>query len=92
VDVSRSSNPLIQSLLERGYARPDPLRIGLDVTTACEVVGRDGTTSDRLLAVGPLTRGTFWEIEAIPDIRVQTATVASALTRDGDLLVHRARN
>ncbi len=78
-DVTQSSNPLIRTLVARGAARPDPLRIGLDVTSACEVVDRDGTASQRLLAVGPLTRGLFWEIEAIPDIRVQVAIVAAAL-------------
>jgi len=79
VDVNRSSNPLIQALLASGQARPDPLHIGLDVTTACQVIGTDGADSDRLFAVGPLTRGTFWEIEAIPDIRVQVAAVARSL-------------
>ena len=39
----------------------------------------DGTASDRLYAHGPLTRGTFFEIEAIPDIRVQAAGLTKAL-------------
>ena len=79
VDVEQSSNPLIRSLLERGTARADRLHIGLDVTTGTEVVARDGAASDRLYALGPLTRGTFFEIEAIPDIRVQAAGLARTL-------------
>jgi len=81
VDVEHSSNPAIRTLLARGDIRPDPLHIGLEVDTECRTVDRFGTPSDRLLAVGPLTRGTFFEIEAIPDIRVQCAELANRLTR-----------
>ena len=79
VDVEQSSNPLIRALLARGAARPDRLHIGLDVTAGTQVVAADGTASDRLYALGPLTRGTFFEIDAIPDIRVQAAGLTKAL-------------
>ncbi|MDX8467718.1 FAD/NAD(P)-binding protein [Mesorhizobium sp. VK23B] len=78
-DISRTSNSLLRSLVERGLARPDPLRLGLDVTARCELIAADGTVSSKLLAVGPLTRGTFFEIDAIPDIRVQCARLAKQL-------------
>jgi uncharacterized NAD(P)/FAD-binding protein YdhS len=77
VDVESSSNPVIRDLIGRGLARPDALHIGLDVTPDCFVVDRDGTPSRHLIAIGPLTRGQFFEIEAIPDIRRQCATVAA---------------
>lgn len=80
-DPAQSSNPLIRNLLESGAARPDPMRIGLDVTPDCRLVNRDGAPSDRLSAIGPLTRGTFLEIEAVPDIRLQCAALAERLTR-----------
>lgn len=83
VDVEKSTNPAIQSLLTRGDIRPDPLHIGLEVDTDCRTIDRFGTPSDRLLAVGPLTRGTFFEIEAIPDIRVQCAELAKRLLGEG---------
>lgn len=76
VDVEQSSNPTIRALLARGDIRPDPLHIGLEVDAECRTIDRFGTPSDRLLAVGPLTRGTFFEIEAVPDIRVQCADLA----------------
>ncbi|RWM25804.1 FAD/NAD(P)-binding protein [Mesorhizobium sp.] len=75
-DISKTSNGLVRSLVERGLARPDPLRLGLDVTAKCELIAANGTVSSKLLAVGPLTRGTFFEIDAIPDIRVQCARLA----------------
>ncbi|TIP00648.1 MAG: FAD-dependent oxidoreductase [Mesorhizobium sp.] len=78
-DISRTSNSLVRALIERGVARPDPLRLGLDVTGKCELIAADGTVSSKLLAVGPLTRGTFFEIDAIPDIRVQCAKLSKQL-------------
>jgi uncharacterized NAD(P)/FAD-binding protein YdhS len=74
-----SANPVLQDLLRHGLIRPDPLGIGLDVTTDCAVIGRAGTASDRIFAVGPLTRGRFWESTAIPDIRVQCAALAQRI-------------
>ena len=44
-------------------------------------VRRDGTPSRRLFALGPPTRGVFWEITAVPDIRNQCRTFASWLAR-----------
>ncbi|MEQ1769911.1 MAG: FAD/NAD(P)-binding protein [Devosia sp.] len=79
VDVTRSSNATIQSLLASGRGRPDPERIGLDVTRDLAVVARDGRPASGLYAVGPLTRGKFFEIEAVPDIRRQCADLAARL-------------
>ena len=76
VDVLASSNPVIRELVANRRARPDPLHIGLDVTESCAVVDADGRSSQRLLVVGPLTRGRFFEIEAIPDIRLQCADLS----------------
>ena len=36
--------------------------------------------TEGLYALGPVTRGTFWEITAVPELRVQCAEVAGALT------------
>ena len=80
-DVSTGSIAVIRSLTDRGLARPDPLRLGLDVTPDCAVIDTSGSVSDRLFAVGPLTRGTFFEIDAVPDIRNQTARLAGRLTQ-----------
>lgn len=78
--VAEGSNGALHSLLDRGHARPDPLGIGLDVTSACAVIDASGSASSRLYAIGPLTRGEFFEIDAIPDIRVQCASLAAQLS------------
>jgi uncharacterized NAD(P)/FAD-binding protein YdhS len=74
-----SANPVLQDLLEHGLIRPDPIGIGLDVTPDCAVIDRSSKPSAKLFAIGPLTRGRFWEIVAIPDIRVQCAELAQRI-------------
>jgi uncharacterized NAD(P)/FAD-binding protein YdhS len=75
-DYDRIPDPLIRSLLREGVIRPDPLRLGLDVTANCALLNKDGAISRRLFAVGPVTKGTFWEMVAVPDIRRQTEKLA----------------
>jgi uncharacterized NAD(P)/FAD-binding protein YdhS len=77
-DVLASTDALLKDLLRRGLARPDPLRLGLDVDDDNRVRDVSGSAWPTLLAVGPATRGAFWEITAVPDIRGQAAAVAVA--------------
>ena len=86
-DLLATGEPLLRTLLERGSIRPDALRIGIDVDERSQVVDRDGVVQDWLLALGPITRGAFWEIVAVPDIRQQTWAVAMRLS---DALAPRA--
>lgn len=81
VNILQSSNPLIQYLVSTGKVRPDPLRIGLEVTPDCAVIGAQGEQSRRIFAIGPLTRSQFFEIESVPEIRVQAAELARRLLR-----------
>jgi uncharacterized NAD(P)/FAD-binding protein YdhS len=78
-DYERIQEPLIKSLLSEGVVRPDPLKLGLDVTANCALLDRSGAISRRLFAVGPVTKGAFWEMTAVPDIRRQTELVAEYL-------------
>jgi len=76
LDIVRAGEPLFAALIARGRIRPDPLRIGIDVDTECRVRSEGGAPADGLYAIGPVTRGTFWESVAVPDIRVQASAVA----------------
>jgi len=80
-DPLASANPAVQSLFERGLARVDPLHVGIETGADGAIVGDDGALSQRLFAVGPLTRAAFWEIIAIPDIRNQCAELADKLAQ-----------
>jgi uncharacterized NAD(P)/FAD-binding protein YdhS len=76
-------NPLVRSLLKQGLAFPDPFGLGLRVARDLRLIRADGRANDRLFAVGPVTKGTFWETTAVPDIRVQGRLLAALLLGDG---------
>jgi uncharacterized NAD(P)/FAD-binding protein YdhS len=73
--IARSKDPVLRSLLDAGQVKPDRLGIGLDVTDDCRA-------GPRLWAMGPLTKGRYWEIIAVPDIREQAAEVAGDIARE----------
>jgi uncharacterized NAD(P)/FAD-binding protein YdhS len=79
-DIGRAGEPLLDALLASGAIRQDPLRVGVDVDGECRAIGADGLASETLSVIGPVTRGTFWESVAVPDIRTQAARVAARLT------------
>jgi len=79
-DLTATREPLLRALADRGLLRADRLRIGIDVDQDSRTIGADGTASDLLLAIGPMTRGAFWEIVAVPDIRRQVWSVARRLS------------
>ena len=71
---------LVDSLFAQGAARLDSLRIGIDVDPHCAIIDWNGVASTRLFAIGPMSQAAFWEIIAVPDIRLQTAELARRLT------------
>ena len=73
--ISRTRDPLLRSLLDSGQVRPDQLGIGLDID-------QKSRAGERLWALGPLTKGRYWEIIAVPDIRDQAAAVAEDIGRE----------
>ena len=75
--ISESDDPLLASLFEGGFARPDSLDLGLEVDGRSRIAG-----SKRAWALGPLTKGRFWEITAVPDIRGQVARVADDVAEE----------
>ncbi|MGE5062594.1 MAG: FAD/NAD(P)-binding protein [Myxococcales bacterium] len=75
--MEHTKDPLLRSLLDSGQVRPDILGIGLEVDEASHAVG-----GELLWALGPLTKGRYWEIIAVPDIREQAAAVADDIARE----------
>ncbi len=78
-DLDKTHNPLLASMRDAGVIRSDPVHLGIDVSADCEVIDSQGQRSRRLFALGPITAGRFWEIVAIPDIRVQAGQLANRL-------------
>ncbi|MFZ1887525.1 MAG: FAD/NAD(P)-binding protein [Candidatus Binataceae bacterium] len=80
-DYRRIDDPLIQSMLQSGLVRSDPSRLGLEVTSELNLVGANGTANPRLFALGSVTKGAYWEIIAVPDLRSQCEALAEHLMR-----------
>ncbi len=75
-DYERINDPLLRALLYKGLAKPDELGLGLEVTGDCKVIRASGEPHGRVFATGPLTRGAFWEMLAVPELRLQAPEVA----------------
>jgi uncharacterized NAD(P)/FAD-binding protein YdhS len=72
-------SPLLDALLDRGLGRTDPLALGLEVTESGALIAADGTTSDRIFALGPILKGQLWETTAVRELRVQALELARHL-------------
>jgi uncharacterized NAD(P)/FAD-binding protein YdhS len=79
-DYGQIADPLVRGMVQSGIARADPLALGLDVTGDGAVIAEDGSISGRLYALGPVTKGVFWETTAVPDIRRQADHLADHLS------------
>jgi uncharacterized NAD(P)/FAD-binding protein YdhS len=73
--IGRTRDPVLRQLLNDGLIEPDQLGIGL----AVDAQSRAGKS---LWALGPLTKGRYWEIVAVPDIRGQAAAVAEDIAKE----------
>ena len=73
--IERTKDPLLRGLLDARLVRPDPLGIGLEVDDRSRA-------GENVWALGPLTKGRYWEIIAVPDIREQAAAVADDIARE----------
>jgi uncharacterized NAD(P)/FAD-binding protein YdhS len=78
-DRDLTHNPLVRALFEAGLARPDPVGFGLDVDGDSHLIARDGTIERNLIALGPVTRGTFGEMTGAPDITHHIARLAALI-------------
>jgi len=73
--IVRTRDPLLRQMLENGLIAADELGMGL-------AVDDDSRAGERVWALGPLTKGAYWEIVAVPDIREQAAAVAEAIAME----------
>ncbi len=76
-DLTQVDDRLLHALLRNGLARADQLGLGLDIAGDGSV---SGPAADRLFALGPRTKGRWWEITAVPDIRKQCQDIARTIS------------
>ncbi len=74
--IDQSGDALVRQMLADRLAQADALAMGLAVDAQDRVEGSRGAW-----AIGPMTKGRYWEITAVPDIRVQAERIAEDIAR-----------
>lgn len=69
-------DPLIDSLQRRQLLCPDPLALGLEISSDLALLDATGNASRVLYYVGPLLKARYWEATAVPELRGHAAQVA----------------
>ena len=82
-DPARSGSTLLRDAIDRGLLATDPSGVGLAVDGGSQTLRRDGGANARILALGPLTKGRFAEVVAVPQITVHLQALAARLRTDG---------
>jgi uncharacterized NAD(P)/FAD-binding protein YdhS len=72
-------SPLLKEMQERGMIRVDELGLGISVNDQAQVLNAEAKIQPNIFTVGALTAGQFWEITAVPDIRVQARNIAQRI-------------
>jgi len=81
-DISKSQDPLLQTLTAKGMIRPDSLRIGMDVTDRWTLKDARGKENPTLYTIGGNLRGLLWETTAVPELKVQAAQLAKRILEE----------
>lgn len=76
-DCRKLNHPLLANLLAQKLVRPDPLFVGLDVSSDGALIEDSGRSSEFLYAIGPARKSLLWESTAVPEIRAQAAEFAA---------------
>jgi len=72
--MARTVNPIARQMLDEGLVEIDRIGIGLKVD-------ENDRAGERVWAMGPVTKGNYWEIIAVPDIRGQAERVAEDIAK-----------
>jgi uncharacterized NAD(P)/FAD-binding protein YdhS len=73
--MARTRDPLLRQMIDDGIVAIDHLGMGI-------AVDGQSRAARGVWALGPLTKGAFWEIVAVPDIRDQVADVADQIAKE----------
>ena len=80
-DVMRLQSPLVRSLIAQGLIERDSLGLGICTDGSGRLIGRDGYVP-RGYTVGPWRIAEQWESTAVPELREQAMSTASAIADD----------
>jgi uncharacterized NAD(P)/FAD-binding protein YdhS len=82
-DIGRSPERLWRSLLAKGLAVPDELRLGIRTGPNGALMRRDGSISGRMFYIGPMLRADHWEATAVGELRTHAEQLAARLLGPG---------
>lgn len=80
-DISRTTDRLTRSLLDRGLIVRDHLGLGAQTAPDGGLLDSAGRPSSWLFTIGPWRRAELWESIAVPELRVQAAELAVRLSQ-----------
>jgi uncharacterized NAD(P)/FAD-binding protein YdhS len=75
----KSGDPLVEGLLQDGFARRGPVGLGLDTANDGWLLPADGHAGLPVWAIGAQRKGNLWETMAFPEIRQSAGELAEAL-------------
>ena len=78
-DCRHTADSLVSNLFAQGFARPNPLLLGLDAGSNGSLINLEGDASSTLYAIGPPLKGTLWETTSVREIRQQAFELAQHL-------------
>jgi uncharacterized NAD(P)/FAD-binding protein YdhS len=78
-DVANTPEPLVRQLHNDGWLSADPLGLGFKCDGAFGLLNRLNRRAEGLYALGPLLRGEYWEMTAVPELRAAAKALATEL-------------
>jgi uncharacterized NAD(P)/FAD-binding protein YdhS len=78
-DLADSRIALMRDLLASGRMSLDGLGLGPRIAADNALIDVRDRASDWIFGLGPITRGRYWEIVAVPDIRLQVEQLVARL-------------
>jgi uncharacterized NAD(P)/FAD-binding protein YdhS len=72
----RGAQALVQTVIGTGLGRLEPLGLGFDVSEDFRLIDEDGASTPGLFAIGAPTKGRWWEVLAVRELRVQARELA----------------
>lgn len=79
-DTLRTEHALVRQLVDEGVVAADPLGLGFAADADGRLREPGSRQQGQLFAIGSMLRGALWESTAIPEIRKQAQSLATALT------------
>jgi uncharacterized NAD(P)/FAD-binding protein YdhS len=78
----RITHPLILDVVGTGLGRWEPLGLGLDVGPDYRLIDEDGAPTPGIYAIGAPTKGRFWEVNGVPELRGHALALAELIARE----------